>query len=513
MERTLTIFDTSAIQSFIFASNRLRHNVAASYLVEQVTGAWLRKALKSVCGDAVQFEADPARANRRIENPDHQLMAELVYGGGGNAVLLFDTLPRAKAVTQHLTGQVLCEAPGLRLAVAHTAFNWDTDSLKEVYNATQQKLASAKSRAVPPIPMLGQSVSANCNYTDMPAVRAEIDSVTQNKRYFSAETNTKETNHSVAKAHLKKQFQSQLHDVVLETDFGEFGESNEHGYMAVIHADGNGMGQRKKELIDNLKLASENRELVGKLREFSHQINTAGLSAFREVVSEAVQRHGSSAQDKSLPFAPVVYGGDDVTFVCDGYQGLHLGHRFLTAFAAACNQHALLRGAQACAGVAIVNTHYPFARAYLMAADLCQNAKLRAREQDGAYIDWHFAINGAVRSLAQIRNREFTVADGNLMLRPLAINPPKPELRSWAMFEQILAAFKKDPWRDKRNKLKALRNVLRQGPDATKQFRNQFGLDALPKTLDDNYDSLNTGWFDDWCVYFDAIEAMDHVDL
>ncbi|NJP11256.1 MAG: hypothetical protein HC866_18740 [Leptolyngbyaceae cyanobacterium RU_5_1] len=162
-------------------------------------------------------------------------------------------------------------------------------------------------------------------------------------------------------------------------------------------------------------------------------------------------------QDYFLPFRPIVFGGDDVTFVCDGRLGVSLAIEYLNQFETCAKdpQTGLLdwdvtankfvvKGATAAAGVAIVKTHYPFARAYGLAEDLCDDAKkLRTHFRDkledweGSTLDWHYALSGLFGGIDDIRDREYTVPAGSLTLRPVALSDDAPDVRrTWSVVEK-----------------------------------------------------------------------------
>ena len=64
----------------------------------------------------------------------------------------------------------------------------------------------------------------------------------------------------------------------------------------------------------------------------------------------------------------------------------------------------------ACAGIAVVKTHYPFARAYELSQSLTESAKSYAREEaDGnlSALDWHFAAGGLLGKLKKTRDALF----------------------------------------------------------------------------------------------------------
>ena len=121
------------------------------------------------------------------------------------------------------------------------------------------------------------------------------------------------------------------------------------------------------------------------MRELSQSVNDAGINALKTVIRAIddsieeglfIGKFGTFdlkpiKQGKGkyyLPFRPLVYGGDDVTFVCDGRLGLELAAIYLQAFEKE-------KDFTACAGICVVKTHYPFARAYQLSEELCRKAK------------------------------------------------------------------------------------------------------------------------------------------
>ena len=133
-------------------------------------------------------------------------------------------------------------------------------------------------------------------------------------------------------------------------------------------------------------------------------------------------------------------------------------------------------------------------------------------------LDWHFAIGGMVQDdLNEVRQREYTSNDslkfaariGDLLMRPLRIDLAKDEWRAWPIFLATLRDFKHgNQWRNRHNKVKALREALRQGDKAVEQFRWSFAVQQLP-AIPYRPEMQAKGWQGAECGYFDAIEAMD----
>lgn len=538
----LTLLDVRRVQPYIFGTNELKQNLGASALVEAATRAWVLAALDAVPLSHNTVTADEIKSDKAVWRGE--VLAEVLFAGGGNVGLLFATLEHARAFTEHYTAQVLQKAPGLEVAVVHGAVGGAQDrDLATGWANFQRELAQRKERPAPRQAPLGLSVTAQCAYTSRFAV-AEVGEDPGAQVLASAEVREKLRYHKLAQDRLRQLLPSLQH-YELPSDFDHLGgERGRFRYLAVVHADGNGIGRR---LEDYLKPSTSNAEWVDRLRRFSQALNQAGLQAMQAVgalLVEHVHQQGKRTEiigrqraedvielrENRLPFRPIVYGGDDVTFVCDGRLGLALAVKFLETF----NRQPLPDGevGYACAGVAIVHTHYPFAQAYALAAKLCQEAKnfVQAHEPNkhGQALSWHFATSGLLGDWAEIRQREYTALPGanqaaplpgHLAMRPVFLRPlPGAESwRTWDNFKRLTEAFRQGAaWRGRRNKVKDLRTALRQGETAGLEFTRLYGRLPEPEQITgvDNVARVaRTGWHQGRCVYFDAVEAADFLML
>lgn len=520
-EYVLTVIDTTGIQPYIFNSNRLRENIGASYLVNQATNQWVKDKLQEIGVPEAQ-QQEPIEAGN--------LEAELIYASGGNAIIIFRSLETAKKFTRKLSKYVLEHSPGINIVAAHEEFHWDTDNLDKVVQCLMDNELERQKRArIPSSPLLGLSVTASCQSTQLVAVDTsekylETDEE-EPSRLISRETQAKliavsPRHGEAANRGLREKFRDILGNFQFPYQMDSLGRSEgESSYYAVVHADGNGMGERFKAFGSE----NPNRGYIEAMRELSRTVDEAGLTAIRTVVETLVRSidKNNRVMDRFeikfpyLPLRPLVYGGDDVTFVCDGRLGLELAVLFLETFA---NQKvADGEPLSACAGVCIVKSHYPFARAYALSEALCASAKKFVRESGesgkSSAIDWHIASSGLFGFLGDIREREYTVEAGNLTSRPLFIEDVPNQWRTWYNFTKIVTTFNEDEnWKGRRNKIFALREKLREGPKARKQFLKAYGIEKLPEISGGAIDRdtlQTTGWVERRCGYFDAIEAMD----
>jgi hypothetical protein len=533
---TITVIDTSGIQGYIFSSNRLRENIGASHLVSEATGDWVEETLDKL-GVSKNQQEEPIETSR--------LNAELVYAGGGNTLIVFKSREIAINFTRILSERVLRDAPGINLVVAHKEFDWDKEHLYQVVKDLMEgEIDRRKNERIPSVPLLGLGVTAVCNSTQLPAVDRSNKYIQygddEKADSYLISTETKQKLKAVNRAN--KKLQNMFADVV-DDDIYQFpyridhlGRSErESSYVAIVHADGNGMGKRFQKYGEK---AENNRDYIQRMRDFSTSVDEAGKTALKAVVQvitksvkegKVVGKLGEfQLKEKYLPFRPLVYGGDDITFICEGRLGLELAALFLREFeeqpVADSNKKLT-----ACAGICVVKTHYPFARAYKISEELCKEAKKFVKENkefepDGfSAIDWHLAASGLLGSISEIRKLEYQVTVDNkdiwyLQMRPVRLENHSSEWRTWEGFTQVVKEFKEGKdWKERHNKVMALREVLRKAShDATKEFllaykssKSPSSLPYFPESSGQSEQLVRDGWKDGICGYFDAIEAIE----
>lgn len=320
--------------------------------------------------------------------------------------------------------------------------------------------------------------------------------------------------------------------------FDNLGRSEgDTSFIDVVHTDGNGMGKRIRDFGAN---ATSNRVWIDRMREMFKKIEEANLYALQAMTNFMASKLTKDEKGKVIlkcengksfhlkegkifrdnewkeviffPFRPIIFGGEDVAFICDGRIALDLTVNYLKAL-----QDKILADGNplfARAGVALVKTHYPFRKAYDLAEDLAKNTKERIDEIDKdskeVYaLDWHVAFTGLSGSISEIREREFEVNQDKLFMRPVSICKTKDgsDWRTWENFVSLTKEFQ-DKWSEKRNKAKTLREALRKGETQVEQFLKLNNDINLPEVKNCN-DMKDKGWFDARCGYFDALEMMD----
>jgi len=541
--------DVASIQDYIFGSNTLRENVGASYLVAVATGEWSFKALE----EALDGKASNVVRGVGIIDPNKHfekgLAAEVLYAGGGKFIALFRDSDDAKRFGQTLSKRVLEQAPGLVLSMGHSPCDFDQGSLSQAVSDAIGDAAKRRKVAPKSAPLLGLGVTVACTSTGMPAV-AMSDSLKDDEgnsdapRPISAEVRAKwdvvqSPQPSLAQQALLDAVDGvMLGDFEFPLDFDNLGRSKgDTSYIGVVHADGNGIGKKFIKLSECYKEkigATENRAYIKAVRELSNKVKDASKKALQDLVDSLIAKIEHRLNNKNeneyfisvgegqadiilhkykdgkydLPFRPLIFGGDDLTFVCDGRLAVGLAAEYLRCFEkATADVFDENKPLYAAAGIAIVKTHYPFSRAYDLAEELCSTAKKVFRGQSISQLDWYIAQSGTYDKLEDMRKREYRANDGaELTARPFTVAhaaTDKTSIHDWETMAHLLKEFGSGKWAEKRNKALALRDALREGKEAVDRFLTLFG-GSLPTLNGISYkDPIGRG------AYFDALELLD----
>ncbi|MDE0086028.1 MAG: hypothetical protein OXU23_09975 [Candidatus Poribacteria bacterium] len=520
----VVVFGTASLQQYIFQSNRLKENIGASYLAKH----WLGEALVTVTGaDATKwkkYEKNPWR-----DQPENSMAKDkpinVIYIGGGNAALLCENKCIAKKAVKKWSRKVLKNAPGLRVVVGYGEVCEDK-SLAEAYRAGLDALNHCEEALPFGSTLHSLPVVRPCISTGLPASesRTEPD---EGNQWISQSAASKRDQVSfrgepgAAQEHIKDKFPSvleqterlpKLNRFAIKLD-EELGGRKGESHIAVVHADGNGMGDLLNQVID--KEDQRDNEFLHNLRAFSASTSYLSHKALEDTLLYFKDflplKKSLNNPDYIFPLRPIVFGGDDLTFVCDGRVGLHLTAYYLQQFAnGKINFCGDKISVDACAGVAIVHTKFPFARAYSFADDLCGKAKLHRRYEanlKGSWLEFQIIQEGATRSITDLRETQYHTGKGQILpQRPYEVPT------AWEDFVKLLQKFKTE-W--PRSRAKGLLQVLTQGPTATKHFVSgaKWNEDGIPSVENTPDIVCTTGWTSETpgatTPYFDPLEALD----
>lgn len=525
MGQCVVVFSAASLQQYIFQSNRLKENIGASYLAKQALEQYLIDTIKrdnySISTDGWKMYkekmSDEGNIIQHPENPVDMCMdVNLIYVGGGNAALVCKNSGVAYKVVKAWSRGLLNDAPGLRGIVGYGEIK---DSLAAAYRTALEDLTHCEEALPYGATLATLPVVRNCTSTGLAASRQSTE------RY--------ETNQWIAEQAYRKRQAADQYDTTSEIKSAlkrgqrfalqpekDLGGSEGQSYIALVHADGNGMGELLNKVIDE---SQNDDEFLHNLRAFSASVSHQSLQALLATLQHFQKVLPKLKNDLTIdtthifPIRPIVFGGDDLTFVCDGRLGLHLSVHYLREFA---KRKIMVLGqtkcVDACAGVAIVPTKFPFAQAYGFADELCGLAKAHRRDNNNSesnWLDFQIIQAGVTSSIRSLRETQCRSLEGGHTLydRPYEVaktdtDPPK----GWDAFEKLLRGFKSDEW--PRSRAKGLMHALTQGPEVTKQFVEaaKWRKIELPRYKDMLPTIYETGWTTtDTTPYFDPLEALD----
>jgi hypothetical protein len=511
----LILLETSGNQNYIFATNKLRENVGASQLTYLVGTRYVIEAVHKANGKA-NGKVPQTFAELKdflLSDENTKALVEIVVATSGKAIVLVksddqnQSAARAREIVGSVTKQALRAAPGLSMYGVIEEFNpppdgqGDPDVLDQTIKRLHEEYEVVRSRQPgPEHRFLRFPFAQACTTSYFPARCAEYfkadgkvkvvfrSFVAQNKQDESKggrERMQDATKYALELIDQKETAQTIKLPDNLEKFENAFPSTD---WLAVIHADGNGLGQ----IFLDFRWASSStgwRDYLNKLREFSLALDECTIRAYGKAVSslhEHIRKKTKRKRDAGekvkrdeenrVPVLPLVLGGDDLTLICDGRYAIQFTKDFLGEFERQTKAVELIKRIakkalgderlSSCAGVAIVKPHFPFHAAYGLAEDLLQSAKevkrklehrieyKEGKDKEVAYpasaLDYHILYDTSGVDLERIRGHLRVDADERTRLyaRPYLVTP-KEDLKNFKARDDKKQC-EADEWREHR---------------------------------------------------------------
>ncbi len=467
---TAVIMDIMSIQDYVFGSNALKENLGASYIVEH-----FYDRLKPFRG----------------------------YTGGGNAFLLFDSTKQAEKAVKDFMLESLVQFPGVVTACAWDD-GFDENNFRKSADRLFEKLRENKNMCIPATFVPAHGITSECPrsglsgemfYRDEKRIQF-ISSTSASKIAFS------ENAASAASDFLVKLGLGGKYSFTVEIDkLGQEEDSDSH--IAVVHVDGNDMGEKFKACQDLKDIET----LSGFLKNAVEKSFLAVISAIDSEIGEmsSFLRPQKEKERTILPLRPIIMGGDDVTFVCEGRMGIYFASLFMKSF----EKYSAPSGEKltSCAGVAVVKTKYPFFRAYQLAEELCRNAKKKRKEDKNtgsSYLDFHVSSGGITGSLEEMRCRHYVNGEGySVLMRPYSFENMESS-------DGVLASMKHLKKSLAGSRIKELQKVLTLNEGKQSDFMNhlKFRGEKIPdRVMGVQYNQRL--FLNQQTPFFDMVELMD----
>ncbi len=307
MSKYLYGVSIQGIQEFIFKTNKLKEIIGASKIVEDM--------------DSIKFKKDY----------DLKEEPEVLLQAAGNIRLKFNNIEDLEKIVKNFPKDIMLKAYGITIsqAVVEDINDYKKDSME-----LEKKLKIQRNKVSLPLDFHFNILKQNSR-TALPLVDKDKDKATEQKI---------------------ERFEQYAKKEAKNTIFNIEDLSNKKNKIAIIHADGNGLGNIVKEL------------------------NETEIVAFSKKLDEATKTAYETASSGISKIRKVVLGGDDLTVIIDANNALMFTKIFLEEFEKNSKNIYKDYDLTACAGITYCNEKYPFHYAVKLAEELCSHAKKDSKE-------------------------------------------------------------------------------------------------------------------------------------
>ncbi|MEK7275670.1 MAG: hypothetical protein AAB110_10470, partial [Candidatus Desantisbacteria bacterium] len=238
MNITGVLLDITGIQRYVFGSNKLKENLGASCLVENVYAEFLKEIANSEFPGKNKLDCWRDEPEKLYIKEDSNVEMEVGYSGGGNALLFFRNRIKSTQFITEWSKRLLLETPGLSTAVAIKDI--DLDNLQQGVTDLFAELNKDKFTYHPQVALPRHGITTECPRTGLSA-EYWFD---KDGKYISSVAASKLNHTESAYKMFRSLFGDVLNDYEFSEDIERLGQSKGESHIAIVHIDGNGMGKR-----------------------------------------------------------------------------------------------------------------------------------------------------------------------------------------------------------------------------------------------------------------------------
>jgi hypothetical protein len=450
----LAVYDVRGIQEFVFRTNRLREITGASRIIQGIFDEAMEHVIQKLRWANCKCLTNWENLTGFAFESDDSIILERLYTAAGNTYIAFCDEDHCLAFNKIVSRYIFEHTYSLNLAIAFVPIT--SDNYPETYRALAQALGDTKAkmpmtRLTSAFPIVRQD--SNTGY---PLVGTEC-----------TESRLKIKSYKEEIEEIKKDAtpESLGYEKLLDNMVSEKGVDS---HIAIVHIDGNNLGktfgEKMRTQADPGFTAS-----VATLRSLSKEVD----ASFRQALAKTEEASKKFIASDECPFKNkerlyyrrVICAGDDITFICNARMALSLAEIFLEN---------LKEGFTACAGIAIINSHFPFAAGYQLAEQCCASAKKRAKElpeeSAGNYIDFQICRDATTAyDLERARAAHYSRDAGEtwLLSRPYCVGSRKDK-HHFNTFKNAHRHFAQPAYA--RSTSKELRNAYAEGQHEAEEF-------------------------------------------
>lgn len=443
------------VQTWLFAMPQLRAMIGANVLLGETLRLKLRKLLLSENRPPLQLQGfpsadktDPLESLKESsgisgiqDNPAEDAEHGILARDGGHFVAVFADEDSANAFAERAAEKLRKEVPGLR-------FSCKTEKIVE-------EKGGRDSKQRPPFLSIELPVFARCDWAGRGLASAQVKPGNDDADLADVSLDAEARSEAGGRADngTANDLVTRMNWLALQrANVGSrrrladtFEELADGRYLAVIHADGNGVGKAAKKLSEGTQQSTGPKqhkqpdkltswlETEAKRAHFFHKnrvlLRKALVSAIKETAkfppckNRRTDKQGKPRDtDRDVsPFLPLMLGGDDLLVACRA----DLAMPFVQALCKTLEEEQrdkqgfpLTLGI----GVAIASYSMPFHQLHAVAEACASSAKRKTR--DASAIDWAvYTASWAEKDLAEARRRDWVFDSGKRILsqRPMCV--------------------------------------------------------------------------------------------
>lgn len=385
----LAMYDIRSKQSFIYRSSAIKEIAGGSLLIRDCFKDYLYPAAERISNkgkgifhtewsDNVDFTRTGFEQHLK-----EGYIGELIYEGGGNFLVVYRDIDAYRDINYEFSKKILEDIGTLQVlptfikGVNFDDYPGDRDKLYAKHTIEEGMQSYISPWGTLPIVQVDYSTSEPL--TDRieegnRTVKLSKENAAKRKKYTQAD----------------KTGEFYLNVKLLDDMVQKRGEES---LLAVIYADGNNMGAKVESCIKGLKTYEE---CIKALRYFSADIQKKYIDdRVNEIFEHLEKKYGEKGRQRL-----VVGSGDEITFICNARHAYDLVNVYLGGLPENCS---------ACAGIAVFHSHAPYAEAYRIAEECCEQGKKYMRNNnitDACFIDSYYCQGSIGTSLEEMREEE-----------------------------------------------------------------------------------------------------------
>lgn len=402
--------EVGGIQNFIGSTGKLKEMIGGSEIVYHI-------CQKEFYEDILREIGCARQAADRDDGSDWHMVLQ---NNAGTLCLLLPNQEKAKAFLKAYSRKGLEKFPGLPLFGAQADMAWDKESWKRARHdadahISRKRMSSAVASGVPMLPVLRAA-----RLDGLPAVAEE------HRKDGGAELVSWL---SLCKRNpaMLKMSEDRLRSLVETPDGVIWANDLEEmlgakgGKVALIHMDGNDLGKLfSSKLEENAHVdLLDGIRAMKKLSEFIEKNNKEAFAHAAKSLLDYICFDNASNQ--VMPLRPLVMGGDDITVIARADIALAFIDLFVNRFESLGADEKLSLGV----GMVVMDSSYPFAKAFTLVESLLENAKRRTLDMTPrpSSLDYLVLTEEVENNEQDLRARVYTATDGSLMTaKPLVLD-------------------------------------------------------------------------------------------